>query len=381
VTPGGLSLAGSWALRRADRALPVTVATAVTAFALGAALLLTSAVRNESLRALDLAPDITLTRLRGGLPRPVLTSAAQRLSARPGVLRVTPRVWGFVPLEGSATVITVVAAETPLPPGPALWRGRLPTGGERGWVVLGAGLARVFDLRVGDALSARGVALRVIGVFRDEVAPRTADVALCAPPDARALLGLEADEATDLALELQTPDARPGVLRAAGELLPDARALTRDDQRRAVTLTWGRRGGVALLALIPALIAVLALALQRAVGADPVARRELATLRALGWSVAEATELEAVAGVLPSALAAGAGVLGAYAYVFPMGAPGLRDVLLGPSAALPLSQLAPVGGLADVTLTLALVLLPQAAAALLGAWRVASADPLHALTR
>ncbi len=378
---GALSLGGAWALRRAPRALPLSLATAVTTFSLAAALMLTSAVREESLRALDLAPDITLTRLRGGSPRPVSLLAAEPLRAVPGVLRATPRVWGLLPIEGSPTVLTVVAAEAPLPPGPSLWRGRAPTRGERGWVVLGASLARVFDLRPGDALSVRGTSLRVLGVFRDEVAPRTADVALCAPSDARALLGLDEGEATDLALELRSPELRPAVLRAAAAHLPDARALTRDDQRRAVTLAWGRRGGVALLALLPALVAVLTLAFQRAATADPLARRELATLRALGWSVAEATGVEALASLLPSVAAAIAGVLAAYAFVFPMGAPGLREVLLGPSASLAFARLAPVGAPGDATLTIALVLAPQAAAALLGAWRVASMDALRALRR
>lgn len=378
---GVLSLGAAWSLRRASRALPLSLATALTAFSLAAALMLTSAVREESLRALDLAPDITLTRLRGGSPRPVSLLAAEVMRAVPGVLRATPRVWGLLPVEGSPRVLTVVAAEAPLPPGPALWRGRAPTRGERGWVVLGTSLARIFDLRPGDALSARGTSLRVLGVFLDEVAPRTADVALCAPADARALLGLDEGEATDLAVELSSPERRPEVLRAAAEHLPDARALTRDDQRRAVTLTWGRRGGVALLALVPALVAVLALALQRAATADPLARRELATLRALGWSVAEAAGVEALASLLPSVAAAIAGVLAAYAFVFPMGAPGLRELLLGPSATLAFARLAPVGAPGDASLAIALVLAPQAAAALLGAWRVASMDALRALRR
>lgn len=376
-----LRLGGSWALRRAGRTLPLSVATAVTTFALGAALMLTSAVREESLRALDLAPDITLTRLRGGLPRPVAVSMAEGLRSAPGVLGVTPRVWGLLPIEGSAAVLTVVAAEAPLPPGPSLWRGRLPARGERGWVILGASLARVFDLHAGDALTVRGTTLRVLGVFRDEVAPRTADVALCAPPDARALLGLDEDEATDFALELRSPSARPAVLRAAAALLPDARALSREDHRRAVTLTWGRRGGVALIALLPALLAVLALALQRAASVDPRDRREIATLRALGWSVAEAAGVASIASVLPCAVATAAGVVAAYAFVFPMGAPGLRALLLGPDAALAFAQLAPTATPGDASLTVALALLPQAAAALLGAWRVASMDPLHTLRR
>lgn len=376
-----LRLGASWALRRSGRTLPLSLATAVTAFALGASLLLTSAVREESLRALDLAPDITLTRLRGGHPRPVAVGMAARLRTVPGVLGVTPRVWGLVPIEGSSAVITVVAAEAPLPPGPSLWRGRLPARGERAWVILGASLARVFDLHPGDALAVRGTTLRVLGVFRDEVAPRTADVALCAPPDARALLSLDEGEATDLALELRAPDARPAALRAAAELIPDARALSRDDLRRAVTLTWGRRGGVALIALLPALLAVLALALQRAATADPRDRREIATLRALGWSVAEAAGVASIASVLPSALAAVAGVVAAYAFVFPMGAPGLRTLLLGPDAALAYAQLAPTAAPGDASLTVALALLPQVGAALLGAWRVASMDPLHTLRR
>ena len=45
------------------------------------------------------------------------------------------------------------------------------------------------------------------------------------------------------------------------------------------------------------------------------------------------------------------------------------------------AQLAPTAALGDATLTLAVVLLPQAAAALLGAWRVASMDALHTLRR
>ncbi|MFO0627351.1 MAG: hypothetical protein U0325_17200 [Polyangiales bacterium] len=62
--------------------------------------------------------------------------------------------------------------------------------------------------------------------------------------------------------------------------------------------------------------------------------------------------------------------------MFPLGAPGLRTLLLGPSSALPMAHLAPSGALTDACLTLAVVLVPQAATALLGAWRVASDDPL-----
>jgi ABC-type lipoprotein release transport system permease subunit len=138
---------------------------------------------------------------------------------------------------------------------------------------------------------------------------------------------------------------------------------------------------VALIALLPALLAVLALALQRAASVDPRDRREIATLRALGWSVAEAAGVESIASVLPCALAAAAGVVAAYAFVFPMGAPGLRELLLGPDVDRVFAQLAPTAALGDATLTLALVLLPQAAAALLGAWRVASMEPLHSLRR
>ena len=115
-------------------------------------------------------------------------------------------------------------------------------------------------------------------------------------------------------------------------LIPDASVSSREDSRRAVTLTWGRRGGVSLLLLLPALLALTVLALSCAGAADESARREVAALRALGWSVAEVLRVEALASLMPTSAATALGVVCAYGYVFPVGAPGLRDILLGSTA-------------------------------------------------
>lgn len=363
--------------RRRARALSLALATALATFACAAALFVTGALREESLRGLDAMPDLTVSRLRGGRPALLRSADGDGLRAIPGVVDVRPRVWGYVPAEGTGSILTVVGWDgAPLS---GIVRGRSPAAGSRGWCVLGGAVSRMLGAIPGDAVELRGVSLRVVGVFEDRVALRTADVVLAAPDDARAVLEMAPDEAADLAVTVSAPEERALAAHRVADALPWARVVDKAVWRRAIALSWGRRGGVSLLLLVPSLVALLVLALDRMTALDARTRREIGTLRALGWSVPEVMRAELVTATLVSGGGFALGALAAYGYVFPMGAPWLRGVVLGWSAQLPDFALTPAITLADgVTLAL-LALGPQLGCAVFAAWLAARQDPLDAL--
>lgn len=363
--------------RRRWRALSVGAATALATFACASALFVTGALREESLRALDAMPDLTVSRLRGGRPALVETHEGERLRAIPGVVEVRARVWGYVPAEGTGSILTVVGWDgAPLS---GVVRGRSPATGSRGWCVLGGGVSRMLGAIPGDAVELRGTSLRVLGVFDDRVALRTADVVLASPEDARAVLEMSPDEAADLAVTVSAPEERALAAHRIADALPWARVVDRSVWRRTIALTWGRRGGVSLLLLAPSLVALLVLALDRMTALDARTRREVGTLRALGWSVPEVMRAEVITAGIIAAGGFAAGVVGAYEYVFPLGAPWLRKVVLGWSAQLPDFSLTPAITLADAVTLALLALGPQLGASVFAAWLAARQDPLDAL--
>ncbi|MBI5517194.1 MAG: ABC transporter permease [Deltaproteobacteria bacterium] len=325
------------------------------------------------LQGAALAPALTVTRTVAGNPAPVDTRDLAWLRDTPGVHSVTPRVWGSLTLDEGASVVLIAGLDTPLPAG-LTGRGRSPRDGARE-AVLGHALARRTGLRRGDTLPL-AVPLRVVAVLPAESDRWASDAVLTDPPTARALLGLDAHQAMDLALEPGNAQELP-VLRAKIHARgPDAllveRAALEEGYRRAL----GRRGGAALLGLLPSALVLLALLAGRLAGPTPALSREVATLRALGWSVGDVLWARLFEAAWVAALAVAAGLLGAHGYVFSLGAPGLRGWVLGQDHGGPLT---PAAAPRDWLLLALYGLVPYLTAAVLGAWRDAVTDPAEVL--
>jgi ABC-type lipoprotein release transport system permease subunit len=251
-------------------------------------------------------------------------------------------------------------------------------------VVLGEGLSRALGLREQDELALRApgaasVTLHVIGTFRRAAALLTADVAMMDERDARAVLGLRADEATDLAVALTNQDESAVVAHKISDALPGARVVERASLRRAYDLTYGTRGGLVALALLPALLALLVLSWDRATGLSAEERREVGVLKAVGWATGDVVAARMCEAAIVAALAGALGALGAYAYVFVAGAPGLLRALLGWSSLYPEFHLAPAADGTSVLVIAAFSVAPYLVAAAVPAWRAATLDPADAM--
>ncbi|MGF1468040.1 MAG: ABC transporter permease [Sandaracinaceae bacterium] len=367
--------------RRAGRNLALAIGLGLVVALFASTVFLADAVRWEYRLLVDRMPDLTVQRMVGG--RPALLEAAQAEALRdiPAVRSVRPRVWGylfFAALEGNVAVVGVDGAEAF---DGATTEGRLPR--RAGEVAVGSALGRLLGLRVGDELGLPvGDELTfsdVVGAFDERSALRSADLIVATPEYARTLLGLPAGMATDLALDLTTPDEAPVVTRRIDERIPGARVLDRRLLRRTYELTFDARSGLTAALLVPALAAFLLLAWERLTGLGAAERREIGVLKAVGWGTGDVL----LARLYESAALALGGTAGglvvAYLYVFLLGAPGLTDALLGWSNLYAEVRLTPAVSGSQLATLIAAVGVPYLAVSLVPAWRAAVLDPDRAL--
>jgi ABC-type lipoprotein release transport system permease subunit len=360
--------------------LVVTLLTAV--------LFATSALRSEAERGRKTQPDVLVQHLAGGRPALIDPNTVSFLQRLPGVRRATPRVWGYVFLPSLKANVTVIGRERDTAD-LGVVRGVIRSGrdarpGERGAALIGRALADLLHVREGDAISLPSPredapVLNVVGVFDSPVALYTSDVILLDVDDARAILDVPADRATDVAIDLGNPEEATVVTRAIHDKEPELRVLDKRILARTYQLTYGRRAGIVLAAALPALFAMLIVAWERMSGLAPAERREIAVQKAVGWSTADVLYAKLYESILVGLLAFGAGVTLAYIWVFLLGAPLLREVLSGWSVLYPEVALTPAIDPADLVGVAAMVLLPFFSAAIFPAWRAAIVDPLQAM--
>jgi ABC-type lipoprotein release transport system permease subunit len=383
-------LAFAWGAlgRRPGRAIALLGALGLVVTLLAAVLFATSSLRAEAERGRKTQPDVVVQRLSGGRPALIDPDVLSFLQKLPGVKRATPRVWGYVFLPSLQANVTVIGRASDATDLHAV-RGVLKSGrdarpGERGAAVIGYALAELLHVGAGDVISlpsAREDAptLNLVGVFDSPVALYTSDVVLLDVEDARAILDIPEGRASDVAIELGNPEEAAVVTHAIVDKEPALRVLDKRILARTYQLTYGRRAGIVIAAALPALIAMLILAWERIGGLAPAERREIAVQKAVGWSTADVLYAKLYESALLGVLAWGAGVVLAYAWVFWLGAPLLREVLSGWSVLYPETALTPAVDPADLVGVAAMVLLPFISVAILPAWRAAIVDPLQAM--
>ena len=329
-------------------------------------------------------PDLVLSELVGGRPRTVPLAHAERLRDIPSLGSITPRVWGYLfspPIQGNVVVIgTDRAATTSL--APALAGGRdLESPGE---MVLGAHLADVLGLRLGDRLAlpspyGPSPRLLLVGIVAGEHDLLAGDALFTRIEDARTLLGLGPDEATDLALGVKNPAERPIVARTATERIPGARVVDRESLGRLYAVAYGWRSGLATVCLFPALLALAFLAAERTSAVSARERREIALQKALGYSTREVLVVRVLEALLVAQSGIALGVSTAYLWVFHAGAAGLRHALFGFGVLQPTLRLEPATPPSALVALSLVTLVPYAGLAVLSAWRVATQDPTTTL--
>jgi ABC-type lipoprotein release transport system permease subunit len=371
--------------RRRSRAIALGIGLALTVTLVAAVLFLTEALRGEAERSQVALPDVVVQKLVAGRPSTLRTSDAKSFEDIPSVKSSRARVWGyvFVPaLQGNVTVVGVKDGLASLDGTGAIARGHDLVHGKHE-MVAGAPLAKSLGLVVGDSLGLPSPKpsppLVLAGTFSSAVDLYAADVILCDESDARAVLGLGEDEATDIAIDVANPEEARVVAGTVIDRMPGARVVEKRTLARVYTLAYGRRAGLVFAACIPALIALIVLALDRSSGISPDEKREIAIMKAVGFSIRDVLVVKMLEALVVASVGVALGMFAAYAWVFWLGAPGLRGALVGWSVLYPEAPLTPMVDFAQLLAIAAATVGPFVGLSIVPAWRAAILEPMDAM--
>lgn len=357
-------------LRHPGRSVLLFACLASLVFLTATALLFSQALDATWAHLMNQAPDLVVRRIDAGGWAPIPAQAAVALAKKiPGALDPTPRLWGVV--AGPEGPVTVVAAHGIIPEN-VLRRLRAPSTGQ---AVVGQGVARELAgsrLNLGNR---NPISLEVIDTFPADTGLATHDLVWTTPRDARQLLGLPPHQASDLAVHLFRQEEERAIQADLAAAFPwpvritDRSTSALRHHSRAV-----RSGGIAVVAGIPALLALLLIITGTVV--DTASRRaHWGLLKAMGWTTADIVRLQVNRAMIVGGPAVVLGLASAYAAVFYPPAAGVVAFWITGGQHLPALPLAGTGALITMLEIAAMLGLPFLATVFLTSLRGAAGTP------
>jgi ABC-type lipoprotein release transport system permease subunit len=343
----------------------------------------------EGKLSLKYAPDLTVQGISAGRQTLVDTRYISSIKSTSGINRVEPRVWGYGNIGNTLLVIAGVntsnsTGTNPSAPYP-LEAGSFLTAQASGAVVIGKGVSDLLGAKVGSTLtilteSNERLQYFVAGVFNSESTIYNADMILMSTGDAREFFNIPEDKATDLAVYMNyvEPENYNVVLNWAARqisVFPNTRVLTKEVILKAQETTYGARSGFFSVTWYIILIAVAAIAFNQTVVVGHESKFEVGLLKALGFSTTDVIQIRLIESAILGVLAGSIGLVFGIVYDSVLGAPVLRDFMLGWATLYPNFAVPTFISVQTVFLTYAVTIVSLLFATVIPSWHNATVDP------
>ena len=371
------------------RTIAVVFSLSIAIFLLGSIIFLSDGLSRDAIVAAETAPDITVQGMVAGRTTILPVSYASSIEIIPGVERVVPRMWGYILYKNA--IYTVMGldqesiANSPIPD-LILESGRYPNIGEVRTVTIGSYLAETEDLQLNSIFSLRSMSggmggpsftnYTVVGIFSSKVSLYTSDIMLMNYQDAKSiLLQYNSAVATDLGVYLTDSANTNAVATSIVTSYPELRVLTKDSIIDATSTTYGLRGGFATVMWFMVLVTVVLVAWNQASTVGQDSRREVGILKTLGFGTSDIMEIRLIEAVALGFISASIGVFLAIVYDSYLGAPFLREFMLGWTATLPAFRLPLDISFGRLLMLYAVAIFPLLLGSLVPAWLSAITEP------
>lgn len=354
-------------------------------FLLTATLLLSESIRHAHLQSLDNAPDITIQRFEAGRQTPIPSEWSWKLREIAGVQEVRERVYGYYDFEIAGQTLTIMGVDSFLPGADERvdklladldWKAFYATPS----MLLGKGVLEAlqgyhYDDSFRFILSDGTIkTVRIFGTFPASLSTQAHSLMLMPLPLAREILDIPENRATDLAMQIPNSNETPLIAQKIRQIYPDARVLTRDYLESLYQRLFDYKSGLFLVLFLTIPASFLLLLWYKTSALTRHEKQEIATMRAVGWSITDVMKLKIAESLLIALSGFVVGFCGAYGFVFGLDAPLLQAIFLGSD------DLPPPGGFTphiEPILPISLFfisVLPYIAATIYPAWRAAITD-------
>lgn len=359
-------------------------------FLLSSVLFISSSLRFSLEETLKVQPDFVVSRIQGGTAVPTPVNWGDELLDIYGVSKVTPRVYGryfFEAKENSFLIVGVDFLEEQSHENlqtlvestdvKSFFNGSQMLVGEGVKAYLGAH----FYKDAYNFLTPKGE-FEKVNIFKTLPSQTNliANDMMIMPIDlARKILGYGDDEVSDITFSVPNPDEWNMMTDKVSALYYDLHVVNKNDVQKSYENLYNYKGGLFLILFLVVLATFTLILYQRYSMVYSTERRHIGLLRALGWSINDVLKLKFMETVVVVLISYIIGVLIAYAYVFVLGAPLLKEVFLGGQNLHNTLSFVPVLDFSVLTSIFLLYALPFIAAVLIPVWRVSVTDPKEAM--
>ena len=364
------------------RTVAIIVSLTIAIMILGSTIFVSDGLLREAQLSVETAPDITVQNMEAGRVVPMPNTYAEYLSRFLGARRIVPRVWGYIYLEDRVyTLMGVDPSITPIAEelGFTLESGRFFSGTEKNVAVIGSQVGEALNIKLNDQVKIAEVhavySFTVIGVFDSDVSLFTSDLILIDIETSMDFLDLPPDTVTDLCIYLDDEAKIPSTASMITQVYPDLRVITRQSMSDAFASTYGLRSGYVSVLWYILLISVILVAWNQASSARAEAQREVGILKTLGFSTSNILEIRFLETLLLGFISASIGIFLAIFYDLYLGAPIIRNFMLGWSAVYPNFPLPIFISLGSLLSLYAAAIIPLLVGTLIPAWKSAITEP------
>ena len=344
--------------------------------------------------SLKYAPDMTVQGISAGRQTPVDTSTIGYVQEAPGVTAVVPRIWGYGNIGNTLLVIVGIELEkTPfnqyanvdLANAYPLESGSFIDSQSNNTVVIGKAVSDLLGANVGSVLTILAEYNQprqylVVGVFNSESSIYNADMILMNINEARVFFDMPEDKVTDMLVYVSNIDPvnkATLVNLAAREIsdLPNCRVVTKDVLLKAQETTYGDRSGFFSVVWYVILISVAIIAFNQTVVVGHESKFEVGLLKSLGFSTSDVIQVRLVESAVLGTIAASVGITFGILYDTVLGAPVLKDFMMGWATLYPGFPVPILISPTTVLFTFAITIVPLLFATVIPSWLNATVDP------
>jgi len=376
-------------LRRRSKNILILIIFVLLVFAVSSILFITGSLTQEMMMTSNDLPDITVQRILGGRQVNVPASVIPEIENIPGVEAVETRVWGYFFLASLQANFTIYGMDLNLLEEGEYqkivnWK-NIPDGATKNpdfRMIVGRGVYELLsDIGMEQAYLfyqptwEKPIPFDIIGTFKTETELQSNDLMVLQTEGARQVLELPPDEFTDLVVYVPNPEEIENIALKIRRYFPELRTVTRAQIQNTYAAVFGWKSAFVLSSLLAAIFAFLILIWDKASGLSMEEKREIGILKAIGWDTDVILSVKLWEGLILSGISSLAGLLLAYAYIYGLRAPGLREIFIGWSTLYPSFQLMPDIDPKFLLLIVVISVVPYLAVTVFPAWKAAITDP------
>lgn len=344
----------------------------------------TSSLRQETQFVTKDLPQIWVQKLAGGRLIPMQKTWVDSLANIRGIKNIYPRIWGYYFDSSTGAVFTIMGTKKPLQELNMLQFNfsqlQKNKSIEKNQAVVGTGFLEMRGLKIGEFFSipdANGkmINFEIIATFDSQSDLLTRDLIIVSPENAQIIVGLDANQITDIAINLHNETEIENVARKLDQKYASIRVVTKQQLQATYETLFGWRGGIWVYGSILSIFAFILLVWERTSGLSENEKKELGILKALGWQINEVLLVKFYEGFIISLSATLLGILFALLHTFWLESPLFTPFLVGWSVLYPRFSLYVFIEWNSILSIFALSIFPYLLATIIPAWQGAIIEP------